>query len=54
MGLAGEAGSFRNSAYVGPLLEQAMRGGPKVIWTQLGVIDQALVLHRRSGFVSQR
>ena len=32
---------FRNSAHVGPLVDEAIGCGAKVIWMQLGVIDQA-------------
>jgi predicted CoA-binding protein len=31
---------FRNSAHVGPVVDDAIRLGAKVIWMQLGVIDQ--------------
>ena len=31
---------FRNSAHVGPVVDDAIRLGARVIWMQLGVIDQ--------------
>lgn len=31
---------FRNSTHVGPIVDAAIRLGAKVIWMQLGVIDQ--------------
>ncbi len=32
---------FRNSAEVGPVMDAAIRLGAKVVWMQLGVIDEA-------------
>ncbi|MBV8397828.1 MAG: CoA-binding protein [Acetobacteraceae bacterium] len=32
---------FRNSAYVGPVVDEAIRLGAKTVWMQLGVIDRS-------------
>jgi predicted CoA-binding protein len=32
---------FRNSAHVAPVMQEAIRLGARVVWMQLGVIDQA-------------
>lgn len=43
---------FRNAAYVGPVVNAAIRLGAKVIWMQLGVIDQAAAERaRRAGII---
>ncbi|MBV8093753.1 MAG: CoA-binding protein [Acetobacteraceae bacterium] len=41
---------FRNSAYVAPVVDEAIRLGAKTVWMQLGVIDQqAADKARRAG-----
>lgn len=43
---------FRNPAYVGPVVNAAIRLGAKVIWMQLGVTDQAAAERaRRAGII---
>ena len=39
---------FRNSAYVGRVVDDAIRLGARVIWMQLGVIDEAAAEHARA------
>lgn len=38
---------FRNSAHVGPVVDDAIRLGARVVWMQLGVIDQAAAARAR-------
>jgi predicted CoA-binding protein len=39
---------FRASAYVGPVVDQAIQLGAQTIWMQLGVIDQASAARARA------
>ena len=39
---------FRNSAHVGPVMDDAIRLGARVIWLQLGVIDEAAAARARA------
>ena len=39
---------FRNSARVGPAVDDAIRLGAKVIWMQLGVVDQDAAARARA------
>ena len=43
---------FRNSAHVGPVVDAAIRLGAKVIWMQLGVIDQAAAERARQAGIA--
>ncbi|MGH7152998.1 MAG: CoA-binding protein [Acetobacteraceae bacterium] len=38
---------FRNPAHVGPVVDAAIRLGARVVWMQLGVIDQAAAKRAR-------
>jgi len=39
---------FRNAARVGPAVDEAIRLGARVIWMQLGVIDEAAAARARA------
>lgn len=43
---------FRNAAYVGPVVDAAIRLGAKVIWMQLGVIDEAAAERARQAGIT--
>lgn len=43
---------FRNAAYVAPVVDAAIRLGAKVIWMQLGVIDQAAAERARQAGIT--
>ena len=43
---------FRNSAHVGPVVDDAIRLGARVIWMQLGVIDQDAAARARSAGIA--
>ncbi len=39
---------FRNSREVGPIVDAAIRLGARIVWMQLGVIDQDAAAHARA------
>jgi len=43
---------FRNAAHVAPVVDAAIRLGAKVIWMQLGVIDQAAAQRARDAGIT--
>lgn len=43
---------FRNAAHVGPVVDDAIRLGARVIWMQLGVIDQAAAGRARAAGIA--
>jgi uncharacterized protein len=43
---------FRASAYVGPVVDQAIQFGAQTIWMQLGVIDQASAARARAAGIT--
>jgi predicted CoA-binding protein len=43
---------FRNSVHVGPVVDDAIRLGAKVIWLQLGVIDQPAAARAREAGIA--
>ncbi|HEY1933136.1 MAG TPA: CoA-binding protein [Acetobacteraceae bacterium] len=43
---------FRNSVHVGPVVDDAIRLGTRVIWMQLGVIDEAAAERARAAGIA--
>jgi predicted CoA-binding protein len=43
---------FRNSAHVGPVVDDAIRLGARVVWMQLGVIDQQAAARARAAGIA--
>ena len=43
---------FRNAAHVGPVVDAAIQLGARVVWMQLGVIDQAAAERARQAGIT--